>query len=81
MLVIIGLVFFIALLLLMLLGSDIYKKSIDISILYQNNTIFKGGFDNIVEIKKSEKCLVFKLEDGSNILLKKYPCLGMYIEK
>lgn len=65
----------------MALTLDIYAKTADISVLYDNNVIFSGEFDNVIEIKKVEKTLVFCLEDEGRVILKKDCCLGVVIEK
>lgn len=64
----------------MTLTVDTYKKDIDISVSYNDNTIFAGHFDNVLEIKKSEDVLLVKIEDNKRLVLKKYPCFGVFIE-
>ena len=65
----------------MTLIMDVYAKLISINILYKRNIVFSGEFDGIVEIKKSDTVLIIDLEDRRRLVLKKYPCLGLIIEK
>ena len=64
----------------MTLTVDTYAKRIDISIRYSDNTIFAGGFDNVLEISKSGDVLLVKMENKKRLVLKKYSCLGVAIE-
>jgi len=59
---------------------DTYAKKIDISVRYCDNTIFAGGFDNVLEIRKSEDVLLVEMEGKKRLVLKKYSCLGIVIE-
>lgn len=68
-------------LLSMTLTVDTYARKIDISVSYNNNTIFAGNFDNILEIRKNEDVLLVELESSKHLVLKKYPCLGVVMEE
>lgn len=65
---------------LMTVTVDTYAKKIDIFIKYFDNTIFAGGFDKVLEIRKSEDVLLVEMEDQKRLVLKKYSCLGIVIE-
>lgn len=54
----------------MILTVDTYKKQMDISIRYDNNTIFSGQFDNVIEIKRSEDVLLVEMEDKKRLVIK-----------
>lgn len=64
----------------MTLTVDTYKKTIDISIRYNDNTIFAGEFDNVLEIRKSGNVLFVEMESKKRLVLKKYACLGITLE-
>lgn len=64
----------------MMFTVDTYAKQIDISVMYINNTIFAGQFDNVLEIRKSEDVLLVEMESKKRLVLKKYSCLGVVIE-
>lgn len=64
----------------MILTIDAYAKTIDISVGYNNNTIFAGEFDKVLEIRINEDVLFVEMEGKKRIVLKKYPCLGVIIE-
>lgn len=65
----------------MVLTVDTYAKNVAISIRYSDYTIFSGEFDNVSEIRKSENCLLVKIEGEKRLVLKKEGCLGVVIEK
>lgn len=65
----------------MTLTVDTYAKKINISVSYGDNTIFAGEFDNVLEIRKSENVLIVEMEGQKRLVLKKYACLGVVIEK
>ncbi len=64
----------------MVVTIDTYAKKIDISVCYSGNTIFSGQFDNVTEIKKSEDVLLVETEQKKRLVLKKTPCVGVFIE-
>ena len=64
----------------MTLTVDAYAKKVDISVMYSDNTIFAGEFDNVLEIRKSEDVLFVEMENKKRLVIKKYPCLGVIIE-
>ena len=59
----------------MTLTVDTYAKQIDITIGYNNNTIFSGQFDNVLEIKKSDDVLLVEMEGQKRLVIKKYACI------
>ena len=67
--------------LLPLVLQNKYAKMIDISVRYSDNTIFAGEFDNVLEIRKSEDVLLVEMENKKRLVLKKYSCFGIIIEK
>ena len=64
----------------MTLMVDTYAEKIDISVRYNDNTIFAGEFDKVLEIRKSEDILLVEMEHKKRLVLKKYSCLGVVIE-
>ena len=64
----------------MTLVVDTYAKIIDVSIRYNDNTIFAGEFDNVLEIRKSEDVLLVEMENKKRLVLKKHSCFGIVIE-
>lgn len=64
----------------MTLTVDAYAKKVDISVMYSDNTIFAGEFDNVLEIRKSEDVLLVEMENKKRLVIKKYSCLGVIIE-
>ena len=65
----------------MTLVVDTYAKIIDVSIRYNDNTIFAGEFDNVLEIRKSEDVLLVEMENKKRLVLKKHSCFGVIIEE
>lgn len=64
----------------MTLTVDAYAKKVDISVMYSDNTIFAGEFDNVLEIRKSEDVLLVEMENKKRLVIKKYSCLGVFME-
>ena len=64
----------------LILTIDIYAKKIVVSMMHDNNTVFAGQFENINEITKSEDVLLVKMEEKKRLVIKKEPCLGIFIE-
>ena len=64
----------------MTLTVDAYAKKVDISVMYSDNTIFAGEFDNVLEIRKSEDVVLVEMENKKRLVIKKYPCLGVIME-
>lgn len=64
----------------MTLTVDTYAKKVDISVMYSDNTIFAGEFDNVLEIRKSEDVLLVEMENKKRLVIKKYSCLGVIME-
>lgn len=63
----------------LILTIDIYAKKIAVSIMHDNNTVFAGQFENIIEITKSDDVLLVKM-GKRRLIIKKEPCLGVFIE-
>ena len=64
----------------MALTVDTYGKKVDIYIRYNDNTVFAGEFDNVLEIRKSGDVLLVEMEGEKRLVLKKYSCLGVIME-
>ena len=64
----------------MVLMVDIYENKIDISINYNDDTIFSGEFGGVLEIRKDEDVILIDLEGEKRLVLKKYNCLGVFME-
>ena len=64
----------------MTLTVDTYAKQIDISLRYNDNILFAGEFDNVIEIKKSEDVLLVEMEGKKRLVIKKFSCMGVVIE-
>ena len=60
---------------------DTYVNIVDIYIRYMDNTVFAGEFTGVIEIKKSDDVLLVELEENTRLVVKKYPCVGVTIEK
>ncbi len=59
----------------MTLTIDTYAKQIHIFIEYNNNTIFSGQFDNVLEIKKSDDVLLVDVGGQKRLVIKKFICI------
>ena len=64
----------------MALTVDTYGKKVDIYIRYNDNAVFAGEFDNVLEIRKSGDVLLVEMEGEKRLVLKKYSCLGVIME-
>ena len=64
----------------MSLMVDTYGQKIDVSVSYDNNIVFAGQFDNILEIRKSEDVLLVEMESEKRLIIKKSPNLGVVLE-
>ncbi len=64
----------------MALTVDTYGKKVDIYIRYNDNTVFAGEFDNVLEIRKSGDVLLVEMEGEKRLVLKKISCLGVIME-
>ncbi len=64
----------------MTLRVNTCAKKVAISVRYNDNAIFEGKFNHVLEIKKSKNALFVELENLKRLVLKKTPCFAEVID-